>query len=166
MDKIRTIEEAKTRLNERLNFYTARIEAWEKVERIHKKDGEDFAILSKSFTNCTFKTEYHSNYLYVYFRTDKEGYTHDFINLGGNVYTNEEPADTADRVQARIKDSIAKYEKYAETTKKGLETIEGIMQAITPTLDTLKEAIKEAGAVDCNYILGSYIKEYLNILNN
>lgn len=163
MERIANVTEAQRRLEERLNYYTARIEAWEKVERIHKKDGEDFAILSKNFTNCKLIEKYHNQELTVYFRTDKEGYTTDYINLGGNVYTHEEPADTADKIEKRIADKIAIYNGYIETTKRGLETIDEQIKAISPELETLKKAIAEADKTDCKYILMSYIKESLNI---
>jgi prefoldin subunit 5 len=163
MERIRNVEDARERLTKRLDYYTSRLEAWEKVARVCKKDGKDFAILSKNFENCTFKTEYNSNYVVVYLHTNSEGYTRDEINISGNAY-GVEACDTADKIEKRIAERIALYKGYINSTKKGLETIGEQMEAIAPELETLKNAIAKAQETDCNYILGSYIKEYLSIL--
>ena len=163
MERIYNVDDAKERLTRRLDYYTARIEAWEKVARVSKKDGGDFAIISKNFTNCTFKTEYSSNYVVVHFKSKFEGYTSDEINISGNAY-GVEACDTADKIEKRIADKIEIYKGYIKATQKGLETIGEQMEAIKPELDALKQAIAKANETDCKYILGSYIKEYLHII--
>lgn len=163
MERIFTIEDAKQRLEKRLSYYTARVEAWEKVERVSKKDGGDFAIISKNFANCTFKTEYSSNYIVVNFKSKFEGYASDEVNISGNAY-GVEACDTADKIEKKIAETIEKYKGYVKTTEKGLETIAEQLEAIAPELEALKKAIKEAEKTDCNFVMQSYIKEYLRIL--
>ena len=163
MERIFTIEDAKAKLEKGLSYYSARVEAWEKVERVSKKDGTDFANLAKNFTNCDIKKSWTGDELTVHFYNAGEGHTTDYITLTGNAYGVED-ADTADKIQKRIAERIENYKGYIATTKAGLETIADQMEAIKPQLEALKKAIEESKKVDCNYILGSYIKEYLRIL--
>lgn len=163
MERIFTIEDAREKLERRLAYYNDRVEAWEKVERVSKKNGEDFARLSANFTNCDIVKSWMGDELTIHFRGKYEGHVTDYITLTGNAYGVED-ADTADKVQERIKARVEQYKGYIETTKAGLETIAEQIEAIKPQLEALKQAIKEAEKVDCNYILGSYIKEYLRIL--
>lgn len=163
MERIFTIEDAKKALEKRLSYYTARVEAWEKVERVRKKDGGDFATLSKNFTNCKFITKYGTDEIDVYFYSPFEGHNWDWLTISGNAYGTE-PADTADKIAERIAERIALYNGYIETTKQGLETIGEQLEAIAPELEALKKAIKEAEKTDCKFVMQGYIKEYLRIL--
>ena len=164
MEKIYNVEDAKKRIEKRIAYYAERIEAWKKVERIRKKDGSDFANLAKNFTNCKIENSYSWQELTVYFKSNVEGYTKDYINISGNQY--QEAADTADKIESRIKDIIKKYEGYKTTAEKALTEIESDLVKLTPELETLKKALKEAAEKDTQYIMQSYIKNYLHILND
>ena len=98
MERIYNKEDAKKRMQRSVNFYQIRIEAWENVERVTKKDGSDFAILSKNFKNCEFLTEYGSNKIRVHFHTNENGYEHDDIYLDGDGY-GRQAATTPEAVQ-------------------------------------------------------------------
>lgn len=165
MERILNIDEAKKKIEKRILYYEERIEAWKKVERVSRKNGENFANLGKNFTNCEIVREYSIDELTVYFRARYEGYTKDYITISGNQY--QEPADTPEKIEKRIKEHIAKYENYVERSRKALETIESTLKSIEPELDKLREVIKKgADETDTNYIIGSYIKNYLHILND
>lgn len=165
MERILNIDEAKKRIEKRIMFYAEKIEAWEKVERVRRKNGENFSNLGKNFTNCEIVSEYSMDELTVYYRARYEGYTKDYINISGNQY--QEPADTPEKIEERIKDLITMYKNYIERSRKALETIESTLKSIEPELDKLKEVIKKgAEETDTNYIIGSYIKNYLHILND
>lgn len=164
MEKIYNAEEAKKRIEKRIAYYAERVAAWEKVERIRKKDGNDFANLAKNFTNCKIVNSYSWQELTVYFRSDIEGYTSDYINISGNQY--QEAADTPEKIEKRIAEQIEKYNGYKETAEKALQEIESDLAKLTPELETLKKALKEAAEKNTQYIVQSYIKNYLHILND
>ena len=162
MEKIYTIEDAKKKTQKSVNYYACRIEAWEKVTRNFKKDGGTFAILSKNFSNCDFRTEYGSPRIFVYF-TNENGYRDsDYITL----YANGEETTTPEGVQAQMNGLVEKYRKWLEVDTIGLESIEDQIKAIMPQLDTLKEAITEAKTTNTHYTMQSFIKNYLGILND
>ena len=154
-------------IKNRIEYYQVRIEAWESVERLRKKDGSDFAILSKNFKNATLLNEYGSNKIRVYFHTDKNGYESDDIYLNANVYIGLEAAKTPDDIESRIKYQIDQYKHWLIRANKALETIENTLAGITPILDQLSDVIDQGKKdTDTNYIIQQYIKDYLHILND
>ena len=165
MERILNIEDAKKKIERRIAYYQERIDAWKKVERIRKKDGGDFAILSKNFTNCKIEESYSFKELKVYYKSNLEGYTNDWINISGNQY--QEEADTPEKIEKRIAETIERYEGYKTRSEKALATIESTLKAIEPELEKLKSVIKEGETeTDTQYIIGAYIKSYLHILND
>ena len=142
-DTIYNVEDIKNRINEGIDFYTARINAWESVERVHKKDGGDFANLSRNFTGVRFVREYSETYLYVYFRTKSEGYTYDFITLGDSPYSKRPALDTADAIEKAISELIAKYKDLLARDVKQAEIAEEVattfIDAVNSALATVKE---------------------------
>lgn len=166
MERIYNKEDAKKRMQRSVNFYQIRIEAWENVERVTKKDGSDFAILSKNFKNCEFLTEYGSNKIRVHFHTNENGYEHDDIYLDGDGY-GRQAATTPEAVQDRITKILENYKTWLAKDQKGLETIEQQIDDITPELETLKTFLKAAeNETNTHYTLKSYIKNFLGILND
>lgn len=159
MDRITSIAEAKAKMQKSVDYYASRIEAWKKVERLYKKDGKPFTVLSKNFKGATFvKKSYYYNQeeLTVYFK-DAYGYQNDYIN----VYTEK---DTPDTIEQAIKNQIANYEAWKEKDEKGLADIERQLEAIKPLLDELNKAINEAKETNTNYTMQGYIKYCLGIL--
>ena len=43
-----------TEIEKRIDYNETLLAAWEKVKRVHTKSGDDFKILSKNFTGCSF----------------------------------------------------------------------------------------------------------------
>lgn len=167
MDRIYSIEDAKNEMARKVRYYENRIAAWKAVKRLYKKSGEPFAVLSKNFENCKFCEQYSSLYVYIYVAGS---YDRDEINLTSaarNPYTHkngETDEITADFVEKCINDLIEKYRGWMEKDMRGLEMIEKQIEEITPELDTLRKEIKKAEENGANYVLQSYIKEYLRIL--
>ena len=164
MSRIYELQDAKNKLQNSVDYYAVRIAAWQSVKRLTKKDGGNFAILSKNFDGARFVSCYGSPYLRVSFKDERGAYNYDDICLNENVYLHFPAADDPDKVAARIDYTISKYQENREKALKGLETIDGQIKSITPLLDSLKTAIKAAEAVGNNYILRDYIKTYLGII--
>lgn len=164
MDRIYNIEDAIKKAKKSVKYYEVRIQAWESVKRVKTKTGADFKILSKNFENCSFDVEYSFYKIKVHFIDENGAHNSDYINLNANCYQDEK--NTADQVEAAINELIEKYINWSETDKKGLENIEKQLQAIRPQLDELKKAIEDAKKTNTHYIMQSYIKNYLYILND
>lgn len=162
MERIYSIEDAKAKMQKSVEYYACRIEAWKKVERLYKKDGSNFSVLSKNFSNCNFTEEYGTKKLRITFRDENGEYTRDDIYLSKNCY--DDAKDTPEAIEESIKGVIAKYEKWKQTDEKGLAEIESQLEAINPALEALKQAIAEAKETNTHYTMQAYIKEYLRIL--
>lgn len=97
---MKTAEEIKSKLSKYIAENEEKIKLWEQVQRVHKKDGGDFANFGKNFTGCKVQEKSYSS--------DKEivvsswaqgiGYKHDEIDLRQIVrYSKITPS--ADQVQ-------------------------------------------------------------------
>lgn len=166
MEKIYTKQDAREKMEKSVKYYKVRIEAWENVKRIYKKNGEPFAILSKNFENARFTTWINSPVIEVTFTDETGRNTTEHITLTANVYKNEPEATTPEQVQNRINELIANYKKWLEIDTAGASQIEKQIDDIMPELDKLAEAIKQAKETNTHYTLQNYIKNYLHILND
>lgn len=166
MEKIYTKQDAREKMEKSVKYYKVRIEAWENVKRIYKKNGEPFAILSKNFENARFTAWLNSPVIEVTFRDETGRNTTEHITLTANAYKNEPEATTPEQVQNRINELIANYKKWLEIDTAGASQIEKQIDDIMPELDKLAEAIKQAKETNTHYTLQNYIKNYLHILND
>lgn len=157
MERITNIAEAREKMQESVNYYKVRIEAWEKVERVYKKDGGSFANLGKNFKNAKIIDEYpFGKRLFIYFKTKKSAYESDYFTIKG---------ETADEIQEQIDALIANYKKWLEIDTRGLAEIENQINNILPALDEIKKQIEKAKEeTNTHYTLQGYIKSYLNII--
>lgn len=162
MERIYTIEDAKAKMQKSVNYYACRIEAWKKVTRLYKKDGNSFSVLSKNFSNLSFRESYGSKYVAVFFTDENGAYQYDEINISANMY--QESADTPEAIENRITALIDKYEAWNEKDEKGLADIERQLEAIRPALEEINKAIEAAKETNTHYTIQSYIKGYLRIL--
>lgn len=160
MEKIRSIQEAKAKAQRSVDYYNARVEAWERVKRLYTKGGQPFKVLSKNFENLTFREEYGSKKATVFFYTKTSGYEHD------DIYLTDIEELTPDAVSERIAKVIDNYKEWREKDEKGLAEIESQLAAIEKPLEALKAAITAGKETNTNYIIQSYIKNYLGILND
>lgn len=170
MDRIYTVMQAVEEMRKSVEYYNIRIEAWKKVKRLYKKDGNAFQVLTKNFENCRFNWQYGSFYISVTFWGKSHGWETDEINLScaaENPYTHkngEKEEITPDFVEKCINGLIAKYTANMEKDAAGAEMIERQIAEITPELDKIRGAIEAAKEVNSHYVLQAYIKEYLRIL--
>lgn len=162
MERIYTIEDAKAKMQKSVEYYACRIEAWKKVERLYKKDGKPFTVLSKNFSNLTFTSRFTSNYITVNFKDENGFYQTDEVLISATYKT--EAADTPEAIEKRINAVIENYEAWKEKDEKGLADIERQLEAIKPALEELKKAIEAAKETNTHYTMQAYIKEYLRIL--
>lgn len=165
--RIYTKQDATEKMKNSVNYYAVRIAAWKNVQRVTKKDGGNFAVLSKNFVNAQFLTEYHINKIQVHFMDENGRYCSDYISLDGNAYTKEPAATTPELVQDRINKIINNYIEWMEKDQKGLDQIENQIDQITPELEKIKNIIDKAKEeTNTHYTLQNYIKNYLHILND
>ena len=164
MERIYTVQEAVQKMQKSADYYRVRIEAWEKVKRVYKKDGGDFANLARNFEGAKFEPWLGDQVIKVYFRDECGAYESDYINLKGNAYKNEPDADTADAVQEKITKHIANYKKWLEINTKGAEQIAGQIEEMAEALETLKNIIEKGRETNTHYTLRNYIKNDLDIL--
>lgn len=90
------IEKIRKDFEEQISRHSALIEAWKAVERQTKKDGSDFAILSKNFKNARLKASVlYGNDLEVFCRVPSS-YKYETESIS-TVHTVEKGEDTTGR---------------------------------------------------------------------
>ncbi len=138
-----SLDDIKARIEDAIDFYKARIDAWEKVTRVHKKDGKDYAILSHNFTNCKFNSDFGwDRKITVYFKTASEGYTDDYINLPDA----DEDALTPDEIERKINDLIEDYKQWLENEEHDLGICEEVGTEFITTVYTALKKVEVASA--------------------
>lgn len=164
METIRTIPEAKAKMEKSCKYYAVRLAAWENVKRLYKKNGEPFATLSKNFSGAKFIEKYGNRYIEVHFKDESGAYNYDNITLMRNAYKGLEEATTPDEVESRINAQIETYRNWLEIDKNGAKEIENQINNITPELEKIKEALKAAEETNTHYTIQAYVKSYLKIV--
>lgn len=161
MDRITNAQDARENMLKSCKYYETRIKAWENVKRQKTKNGQDFKILSKNFTNCTFLKEYGDNKIYIYFKDETGAYNRDYINLSGNSYKQE--ITTADALEFAILETIENYKTYYEMDKAGAAAITEQIKNINDSLLVINKVLHDAENVNTHYTLKAYIKHFLSI---
>ena len=59
---MKTLEDIKKELTSTLKEHEALLQAWNNVNRLYKKDGSSFSVLSKNFENANIQDESYSIY--------------------------------------------------------------------------------------------------------
>lgn len=161
MNRIYNTQDAIRKMNSSVKYYEIRIEAWQKVGRVYKKDGSNFKQFSKNFTNCKLVNEYGCNKIYIFFRDEKNNYCEDWIRLDKIDLNSPEAVEEAEK---KIKEHIEGFKKWLEIDKKGAAAIADQIEAIKPHLDAINNILKDADKnTNTGHTLKSYIKEYLRI---
>jgi hypothetical protein len=158
---IRTHEDARARMQDGIDYYNERITAWGQVHRLRKKDGGDFAVLSKNFDNCRFYHEYGCNKLSVTFKSKKHGYETDYIYLDSGYYGDR--ADTPDKIEEVIATTIARYTEWRDVDARGLAKIDEVLTGIDEKLAELRRTIEDGRKDGIHYAVQYYIKNKLGI---
>lgn len=117
-------EKAYKELERRKERAEVLIEAWQGVERLHKKDGTDFASLKQNFTKGVICGEWDEMQAKVYAHGTGCGYVDDWLDVTPTIYNNSEDAK--------------KYEANGRLQSRGAY----LHPFITLTPDEIEEAIK------------------------
>ena len=144
MNKYDKLEDIKKEFNKRIDEHETLLKAWEKVERLTKKDGTNFAILSKNFKNATVRNNEYS------LRPDKQ--IHVYGITKNNAYIGEDisTTDHADRYDGRaiaperiIKESyLTPY--YIKTVDEIFEDIEAKKEYHRKAIEGYKKQIEKS----------------------
>lgn len=150
MDKIRRFEDVTAKISNSISYHEALLIAWQDVKRVSKKNGENFAILSKNFEGCEIKTPYYSSSfsdkkVFVYTRNGSE-YIDDYFDAvklevvdGRKMYVEL----TADEIADHIADRIRTHSDYIAGLKRQLETANTYFTAVKEHTEALKNILKD-----------------------
>ena len=158
---MKNAQEVKKDLEKSLREHEAKAEWWKKVERVTKKDGSNFKIFSKNFSNCRIYANYmQRNVIAVGGWVDGSGYVDDEMDLWEYVDNTELNPDehtiikeavwsrayfylTVDEVFQKIATQIEMHERYAKEYREQIEKADEVFnefaEAINIALDKLKE---------------------------
>ena len=153
-ENIRTISDAKERIQESVNYYADRIAAFSKVRRVHKKDGGDFANIQRNFEGCRLYFEFNS------FKAEVTAEKH-YPNGGRGwetmtVYLDE--ARTPDEVEAKLALYLDNCKELKERNERGLAKIEEVLRRIDPLLDAIRAEVDAGKADGINYVIRHYVE--------
>lgn len=148
-----TKEKIEKEYRNNISTYENAIKAWRNVKRLGKKDGSDFVIISKNFSNANIKKEYpwqDYSSLTVHYCYGDGGYTYDNILI--------DDKDTVNDVFQKINDRIQMYETSVKKAKSKLSNVERVFTEVDNTVKQLMTFCKENGfsAYEvCDYIRDS-----------
>lgn len=167
-DTIYCKEDIKKRLEGYLEDYKLQLSLWEKVELVKKKDGSNFAYLTKSFNNATYgNADWSTNNLVypkitVYGRSDKTGYRNydldcylyldDMKKAGDSRYTGQALTNgcvravyhlNADEIYQMIQDYIVHLKRTIARYEDQLKALEVVFPVINEKVQDLKATIKD-----------------------
>ena len=182
----KSIEQIKKELQERIEEKEALLQAWENVERLTKKDGSDFSVLSKNFKNATVKEKEFSltpsKKIQVYAQTKSFKYVNDDIETVELVkYSKIQPeaeriikepcleayffltvSELFDKIAERIetiKQQIISYERQFKNAGLYYYQIVSKMEEIGDLLDRVSEK-PNGNALYLRYQLEDVVKNY------
>lgn len=135
MDRVYSVEDIKVRIYNSIDYYEKCIEAWEKVIRLHKKDGKDYAVFTRNFSNITFTNEYGFTKGKVYFHAKEVGYTADWIEYDDKT--------TPDEYERKIRERLSKYYKYVASEQEQLEMCDEVASEFIDTVNKAFNKVKE-----------------------
>lgn len=153
------------------------IQALRNIKRNRKKDGGDFAVLSKNFSGCTISAspiafQAGENVMSVSVCTNRTGwqtYRFDLFKFVKNMSESEikheplprkaylEPVYVLDidEIEAEIKKQIGQLEAELETFEAAKRDFEDIMSRCD---DIIRNCHEQIHNMPCNYLFGQYIK--------
>lgn len=163
MSSYKNLEDIKKEFEKRIDNHAALLEAWEKVERVTKKDGSDFKALSKNFNNATVIVNEFvlrpSKKIRVYGRTKRNDFVEDFVETTDLVKYSKRPVDAA-----RILKESYLEPWYEKTVDEIFEDIETQKEYHRKAIEGYEKQIQEA-----NFyydIISAKMEEIHKVLNN
>lgn len=135
-NRIRTAADIEQHIKESIAYYDTRINAWEAVRRLTKKDGSDFANFGKNFENARICAPYGlHNKLVVNFRDERGRYTEDYIDLAESVSEQFE----------QIAETIERYQHWKEEAEKDLENAPALAEFTLAKIREIKAEFEKSG---------------------
>ena len=183
---MRTLEDIKKELTSTLKEHEALLQAWNNVNRLYKKDGSSFSMLSKNFENATIQDESYSIYpakVVEVFICCEGKYYNEEIKCTQLVRYSQRKVDesriihesfledrynlTVDEIFEEIELKKEYHKKRIEELNKQLEMAESYykqvfikMEEIKTILDTLCDKRGDGKNIDLRYDLEEVVHEY------
>lgn len=183
---MKTLEDIKKELTSTLKEHEALLQAWNNVNRLYKKDGSSFSVLSKNFENANIQDESYSIYpakVVKVFICFEGKYYKEEINCTQLVKYAKRKIDesriihescledrydlTVDEIFEEIELKKEYHKKRIEELNKQLEMAEsyynqvtGKMEEIKTVLDTLCDKHENRKNIDLRYKLEEVVHEY------
>ena len=132
-----TKEDIKAKIKRAIDYYETRIEAWQNVKRVHKKDGSDFKVLSKNFVNCIFTSDYGWDRKLKVSVHENGHCGFDYIDLGD--VGDENKIVSPDKIEEKIDTLLKIYQGRLKQEKKEYQ----MDDVIDRFCDTAKNALNE-----------------------
>lgn len=165
MENIRNANDIIARVNESIDFYASRINAFKAIKRLTKKDGSNFAIASKNFEGDKSKQVYITITSRYDYTAKANGY-----RLSINYYDNrhrwrEDWIDflNVDEAFNKIENTIATSNELKAKAESEREKSEAIANAAIAKLDEISKMLDENGIEKHNtlrYAIGALLKNY------
>lgn len=156
MDK-RTIDDAKKKIEKYIAEYNGMIKLWQGVKRERKKDGGDFALLTKSFPAARIVRE-----VYGTTKVKVFGYTAGFgtswIEDTAYIYGDDVNADA---IEKAIAERIELLRGYVEKYEKGLSAIDAACYALSAHVDAINAILTAARETETHFLLRDIVKNNL-----
>lgn len=142
-----------TTLNNEIRKLEASIEVWSKVERMTKKNGDDFAAFKKAFPHCVLRGYFMNNEIVVdYDLCSPYSYTDIYsiwikIPSELDTYTNDYASLNAmskSDIERQIKEKISEWQTKLEHDKKirDNKVIENVCNELTDSLEQIKNDVE------------------------
>lgn len=183
---MKTLEDIKKEFAITLKEHEALLQAWNNVNRLHKKDGSSFSILSKNFENANIQDESYSIYpakVVKVFICYEGKYYNEEINCTQLVRYSQRKVDesriihasyledrynlTVDEIFEEIELKKEYHKKRIEELNKQLEMAELYykqvlikMEEVKTVLDTLCDKSGDRKNIDLRYDLEEVVHEY------
>ena len=165
MENIRNANDVIARMNESIDFYASRINAFKAIKRLTKKDGSNFAIASKNFDGDKSKQVYITvNQRYDY-ASKANGYRLTVNYYDNRHKWNEDWIDfsNVDEAFEKIKNTIANDIDRKAKREAEKEKSESIANAAIAKLNEIT-AMLDANGIEkhdtLRYAIGALIKDY------
>lgn len=152
----RTIDNAKFTVEKYIAEYKGMIKLWQGVKRERKKDGGDFALLTKSFPAARIVRE-----VYGTTKVKVSGYTAGFgtwIEDTAHIYGDDVNADA---IEKAIAERIELLRGYVEKYEKGLSAIDAECDALSAHVDAINAILTAARETETHFILRDIVKNNL-----
>lgn len=147
--------------------YEFKIEMWEKVKRVSKKNGGDFTVFSKNFENASIEpalSVLRPDYEIVVYGRLNGNSIKDYINICPCVKNYKKAVDparvksetliepyfnmTIEEVFEAIQEQIEKYRVYICDLKRQIDISEKVYTEFTNAIDNAMKELKEAAGKD------------------